>query len=302
MSFLDTLGEMLVLFFAMACGYIAQKVGYLDVPANRHISRLLLNVLLPCMILSSVILGDLPEASAIFSFLGISVIFFLVETAFLLVVPSLLPGSRTEKGVWRYALFFSNTAFVGYPVVLALLGQEGLFYAVILTIPYNLMCYTLGPLLLVGAKQFDWHKVISPGVCASTLALILALTRVRLPQALGETLAFVGDITVPLSLVLLGSLLAELPVGKLFNSPQLWILTFVRLLVMPVALWLVLRPLGAAPVMLGVAVMEMGMPTAVNGSMISIEHGGDTESMSRIIFVTTLASLVTIPIIASLLL
>ena len=139
-------------------------------------------------------------------------------------------------------------------------------------------------------------------MCASTLALILALTRIRLPQALGETLAFVGDITVPLSLVLLGSLLAELPVGKLFNSPQLWILTFVRLLVMPVALWLVLRPLGAAPVMLGVAVMEMGMPTAVNGSMISIEHGGDTESMSRIIFVTTLASLVTIPIIASLLL
>ena len=302
MSFLDTFSQMMVLFFAMLCGYAANKAHYLDAVGNRQIGSLALNVFLPCLILGNVTTGDLPPRSDILSFLGVSLLFFGMAGVFLLTVPRFLPGTPQERGVWRYMLFFANTAYVGYPVVLFLFGQEGLIYAVILNIPFNLLCYSLGPLLLVGTRRFDWRSIRSPGLLISTVSLIIALSRFRPPAWFGETLSFVGDVTVPLSLILLGSLLAELPAGRVFADPKLWILSAVRLLVMPAALSVLLRLIGVPPLMTGVAVMEMGMPAAANGSMMCLEHGGDIDAMSSLIFLSTLLSLVTIPIIASVLL
>ena len=76
-----------------------------------------------------------------------------------LVVPRFLGGTVKQKGVWRFALVFTNMAFIGYPVVTALFGPEALFYAVILNVPFNILSYTLGPLMLVGAKQFRWRQM-----------------------------------------------------------------------------------------------------------------------------------------------
>ena len=111
----------------------------------------------------------------------------------------------------------------------------------------------------------------------------------------GEMLDFVGDITVPLSLLVVGSLLAGMSAGQVLRSPKLWLLTAIRLLLLPVALCLVLRALG-------IAVTQMAMPVAVNGTLLSMEYGGDTECMAQITFLTTAASIVTIPIVAVLLL
>jgi len=204
--------------------------------------------------------------------------------------------------VWRYTLVFPNVGFIGYPVAVALFGPEALFYAVILVLPFNLLSFTLGPLMLTGAKRFSLRQMFSPCVVASILALALALGRLRPPAMVGEALEFVGGITVPLSLMFVGSLLAGLPMGRLLASPRLWILTAVRLLAMPAALCPILRALGTEPMILGIAVTQMAMPAAVNGSLLCMEYGGDAECMAQITFVSTLASIVTIPIVAALLL
>jgi len=133
------------------------------------------------------------------------------------------------------------------------------------------------------------------------LALALALGRLRPPAMVGEALEFVGGITVPLSLMFVGSLLAGLPMGRLLASPRLWILTAVRLLAMPAALCPILRALGTEPMILGIAVTQMAMPAAVNGSLLCMEYGGDAECMAQVTLVSTLASILTIPILAALL-
>ena len=132
--------------------------------------------------------------------------------------------------------------------------------------------------------------------------MILALGRLRPPDMVGEALEFVGNVTVPLSLLFVGSLLAGIPLGRMLASPRLWILTAVRLLALPGALCFLLRWMGTDPLILGVAVIQMAMPAAVNGSLLCMEYGGDAECMAQITFVSTLASIVTIPIIAALLL
>ena len=302
MSFLDTLAEMLVLLFAIAAGFLANRMGILGGETDKKISRLLLSITLPAMILGSVCTGDaLPERAVVLGTLGVAAVFYLLEFAFVLAVPPLLGGTPGQKGVWRYTLAFPNVAFIGYPVVSALFGPEALFYAAILVLPFNLMTFTLGPLMLAGAKRFSLRQMFSPCVAASILALGLALVRLRPPAMIGEALNFVGGVTVPLSLLFVGSLLAGIPLGRMLASPRLWILTAVRLLALPAVLCFLLRWMGTDALILGVAVTQMAMPAAVNGSLLCMEYGGDAECMAQITFVSTLASIVTIPILAALL-
>lgn len=303
MNFFDVLAEMLVILFAIAAGYGANRLGYLGGETDQKLSKLILNITMPAMIVSAVITGEeLPEISVILSILEVGVVFYVLEFAFVLTVPKLLPGTAGQKGVYRYTLAFPNVGFIGYPVAVALYGDGALFYAAILALPFNLLSYSLGPLMLAGAGRFRWRQLLSPCIVASVLGLVLALTRLRPPAIVGEMLDFVGSITVPLSLLVVGSLLAHMSPGKVLRSPKLWVLSVLRLLVMPALLCLVLRGMHIEAMVLGIAVSQMGMPVAVNGTLLSMEYGGDTEAMAQVTFLTTLGAIVTIPVLAAVLL
>jgi len=299
MSFLDTFFEMLVILFGIAAGYLAHRLGYLGGEIDQKISKIILNITMPCLILGSVISGsDLPDTAIILSLLWTSAIFYGIQIVVAMAAAPLLGGTPAQRGVWRYGLVFSNSAFIGYPVTVALFGSDALFYAVILVLPANIMSYTLGVLMLKGARRFRRKQLVSPCVIAAVLALFLVLTRIHLPSLTGELLNFVGDVTVPLSLLVVGSLLAGLPMKRIFASPRLWILTVLRLLVLPAILWAVLSWLGVDALVRGVAITLMAMPIAINGTMLSMEYGGDTECMAQATFLTTLVSIITIPVVA----
>ena len=303
MNFFDVLAEMLVILFAIAAGYAANHLGYLGGETDQKLSKLILNITMPAMIVAAVITGEeLPEISVILSILEVGVAFYVLEFAFVLTVPKLLPGTAGQKGVYRYTLAFPNVGFIGYPVAVALYGDGALFYAAILALPFNLLSYSLGPLMLAGAGRFRWRQLLSPCIVASVLGLVLALPRLRPPAMVGEMLDFVGSITVPLSLLVVGSLLAHMSPGKVLRSPKLWVLSVLRLLVMPALLCLVLRGMHIEAMVLGIAVSQMGMPVAVNGTLLSMEYGGDTEAMAQVTFLTTLGAIVTIPVLAAVLL
>ena len=303
MSIFDVFQEMLVILFGMAMGYLAHRLGYLGGEIDQKISKIILNITVPCLTIASVTTGDeLPGAAEILSVLKVAVVFYGMEMLLAVVVPRLLGGTDKQKGVWRYTLAFPNMAFIGYPVVVALFGPKALFYAVILVLPFNLLSYSLGPLMLAGRAKFRWQQLTSPCIIASVIALVMALCHIRLPAIVGECAGFVGNVTTPLSLLVVGSLLAGLTAGKVFASPRLWALTAVRLLVLPVLLWLLLGWMKMEPpIVANVAVILMAMPTAINGSMLSLEYGGDTECMAQITFLTTLVSIITIPVVSALL-
>ena len=303
MSFFDVFQEMLVILFGMAMGYLARRLGYLGGETDQKLSKIILNITMPCLIVASVATGDeLPGTAEILSVLKVAAVFYGMELLLSAVVPRLLGGTDKQKGVWRYTLVFPNMAFIGYPVAVALFGPEALFYAVILVLPFNLLAYSLGPLMLAGRAKFRWQQLTSPCIIASVIALVVALGHIQLPAIVGECAGFVGNLTTPLSLLVVGSLLAGLSVGKVFASPRLWALTAVRLLVLPALLWLLLGWMNVEPPMVaGIAVILMAMPTAVNGSMLSMEYGGDTECMAQITFLTTLVSIITIPVVSALL-
>lgn len=304
MSFFDVFQEMLVILFGMAMGYLAHRLGYLGGETDQKICKIILNITMPCLIVASVATGDtLPGAAEILAILKVAAVFYGMELLVAALVPRLLGGTAKQKGVWRYTLVFPNMAFIGYPVSVALFGPEALFYAVILVLPFNLLAYSLGPLMLAGQAKFRWQQLTSPCIITSVIALVVALGHIPLPSIVGECLGFVGNLTTPLSLLVVGSLLAGLSVKRVFASPRMWALTAVRLLALPALLWVILGWMNVEPPMVaGIAVILMAMPTAVNGSMLCLEYGGDTECMAQITFLTTLVSIITIPVVSALLL
>lgn len=301
MSFFDTFCEMLVIFFAIAMGYLANRLKILDDGSNRKLTKLVLNITIPGLILSAVMTGEAqPEVGTVLSVWKMAAVYYAVELLAVLVVPALLGGTDRQKGVWRFSLLFTNAIFIGYSVLGALYGERAVFYAVLLTLPVNALSFSVGPLMLGGSRRFSWKSLCTPSFLSSVVSLVIVLAGIQVPAYAGEVLGFVGDMTAPLSLLVLGSVLAGMPLGKVFAMPRIWALSIVRLVAMPVLLLVCLRPLGLDPVVLSTGVIIMATPAAVNGFMLAIEHDGDSECMAQTIFLSTLCSIVTIPLVATL--
>lgn len=301
MNFMDTFNEMVVILFAVGIGYLAHRLGYLGGEINQKLSKLILNITTPALILSSMANEEnLPSVGEVLSILFVAVVFYVMEFAFALIVPKLVGGTPKEIGVWRFLLCFPNVGFIGYPLVEAIFGHTGLFYAVILVMPFNLLNYSLGPLMLSGKIRFHWKQLLSPCILMALLTLILTLAGIHVPPMIGAMAEIVGDVNIPLSLLVLGSMLAGMSARKVLTSVRMWILSAVRLLAMPAALGVVLHLMGTDPLVLGVAVAQMAMPVAVNGTMLCLEFDGDVEAMAQVTFMTTVLSIVTIPLAVSL--
>ena len=287
MNFMDTFNEMVVILFAVGIGYLAHRLGYLGGEINQKLSKLILNITTPALILSSMANEEnLPSVGEVLSILFVAVVFYAMEFVFALIVPKLVGGTPKEIGVWRFLLCFPNVGFIGYPLVEAIFGHTGLFYAVILVMPFNLLNSSLGPLMLSGKIRFHWKQLLSPCILMALLTLILTLAGIHVPPMIGAMAEIVGDV--------------NMSARKVLTSVRMWILSAVRLLAMPAALGVVLHLMGTDPLVLGVAVAQMAMPVAVNGTMLCLEFDGDVDAMAQVTFMTTVLSIVTIPLAVSL--
>lgn len=301
MVFLESLSKMIVILCGIGAGYLANKLGIMGGETDQKFTKLILTITLPAMTIGAVATNEeLPDLMTTLGILKVAAVFYLLAFAVAAVVPYVLGGAPEQKGVWRFAVCFSNVGFIGIPVSTLFFGEEALIYAVILMLPFNLLSYSFGTLMLTGGiRNFDWRHLLSPCVVSAFLALVLTLVRVRPPALVGQCLEFVGDITVPMSLLIIGSLLAGLPVGQVFTSARLWGLAAIRLIGLPVALFWLLRILGTETIVMQVAVVQMAMPVAANGTMLCMEYGGDQHCMAQATFLTTLLAMVTVPLLAS---
>ena len=304
MSIAEVFPKILVLFVIMAIGFIANKCRVLNVEANRMLSKLVISVTLPAYVLGSAM--DSPSASAqsMLLTLGLSFahyIFLFLVAAFL---PKLLRIPQGQAGTYRFMFCFANTGFIGFPVVSAILGQEAVFTATLFNLPFNLLCYTVGVGMVSGGAdgaKLSPRLFLTPTVLASLAAVVIALLPISWPGVVVSTCQTLGAVTTPAALLVIGSTIAGMPLKNLTGSPRLYVMAFFRLVFMPLLMWAVLRPVLSDPIILGVSVILAGMPVATNGTMICLSYGGDQDLMSQGTFLTTILSLVTIPLMALLL-
>ncbi|MEA4927358.1 MAG: AEC family transporter [Candidatus Limiplasma sp.] len=292
---------------AMAIGYVLRKKKMFTADTNRSLSGLILNVTCPALIVYAVC-GQQEVNPEVLRLLGFGALMYLVLPLLAMVLVPKFFTPADQRGVYRLLLVFGNVNFMGFPVVQALYGAQAIFYINILNIPFTLLMFTYGVRQLhlrSGATPVKMRPadILTPGLIAGLLALFLYFTHLAVPSLLVETLGFVGGVTTPLSMVVIGSMIADFSFREMFSQRKLFFLSALKLLVLPALGLLVARLVFPTGDMAGIIMVSLAMPSASLCAMVCKQYGtqaqADTAALG--VFLTTALSMVTLPIVLLLL-
>ena len=295
--------QMTILFLILALGYFIFKIKLVDDNFTKKFSALVIQVTMPAMVLSSVL--DLTERQSLRDVLtsfGIAVaLFFIVMPIVGFLLAKLFRVKRNSTGLYVFMATFSNVGFMGFPVISALAGEVGLFYAAIYNLVFNVAVFTLGVWLVNHDKDgessgFDIKLLMSPGVIAALLAIALYFMNIKLPVLLSDTIRSVGSITSPSAMLIIGCTLAKMDVKTVFSDWRLYPWILIKQIVIPILLWIPLAMIIKNEILLTVTFILFLMPVANNAVLFANTYNGDAELAARSVFLTTLFSLLTVPI------
>ena len=295
---------MVVLFLIMGLGYTAGKTKVMTIETNKYFSRLLNCITNPCNILYSALCTEhVLSNREVFTIMGLSAGTYLVLILIAQLVPLLLRVPQEQKGQYKFMMIFSNIGYMGIPVVSAIYGPEAIFEVAIFIMIFNIVLYTYGITLIRsdGGHKFQIRNLMTPMIFSTTIALICYLCNVRAPQVIAKTLDTVRVITTPLAMMIIGCALSSVPVKSVFSNWRLYLVAALKLLVLPILAYFVLRPIITNELVLGVMVTSVGMPIASNFTILSAQYDRDQKLASTSVFVTTLLSVATIPLLMRLL-
>lgn len=299
------LTQIFVLFSLIVLGYIIRKLGIVSGAINREIGAIVLNVALPAFIISSMdfpfsveVLRDSALLIVIsFAVYGVSIIISKIYT-------KLAKIKGPEQPVLQYVITFSNSGYMGYPVVYEIFGEKGVFYAAIYNMAFNILVWSYGVALLRG-KGKEVHmdlssrlrKIFNPGLIALIIGYTLFLTGIQLPTAITKVLEMVGGTTTPLSMMFIGFILTEVSLKDALKDWHIWLVSAFRLVFIPALTYVVLFALGFTGLTLMIPVIIAAMPAAANTAIFASQLGSDYRTGSLLIFLSTLLSVVTIPLL-----
>ena len=294
---------MATLFAIVIVGYMAGKLGYMGGEFDRKLSSLVINWTCPALILSSAMTGELPDRKFILPLLAISVVTYVVLTGLAFWLPRYVTQRREDEGVVGFAMMFGNVGFMGYPVVASIFGHEAVFYAAVLNVVNTFAVFTVGTILVTGKGEVEGHhfqkKVLysSPMLSAYLTMLIVALEIDNIPAFVSQPLTMIGNITVPAALLIIGSSMSQLPLRALMGNKTVYVTTFLRLGAVPVSMYFLCSLLGFDAYVVNINTVVIAMPVATYGTILCLRHNRDTTLMSEVTFITTVLSMITIPLL-----
>ena len=300
-GFLLTAQQVGVLFTLMAVGYVSRRKGLFSDAFVKGAVNLLLLIVTPCLIIhvfqrpfTKELLANLGMAlAAAFFAHGVGLLF--AETCFRRV-------DEMRKGILKFGTVFSNGGFMAIPLEYALLGAEGAFYGAVYVVVFNLLCWTYGLKVMCGhLKDLDKRILfVNPGTIGITVGLPLFLTSTTLPQLIGEPIRYLSELNTPLAMIIIGYYLADARFSAYFRCAPALVASGLRLLVIPsivLAVLMMIRGFGLDPVMAVALTASASAPVAAMDSMFAAKYGKDVDLSVGLVSVTTLISIITMPLI-----
>lgn len=303
-NILPVLQQMLVLFFLLAFGWIAGKTHVMSLEGNKQLAKLVNCVTNPCNIIYSAVCSErILSNRDVVQLLGIYILLFVFLILVAQAVPKLLRVPANQRGQYKFMVIFSNVGYMGIPVVSAIFGADAVFCVALFIMLFYLVIYTYGIYLICGGKNvsFSLKRLITPMMVSSVAGLILYLCHVRIGGVIELTLNTMRKVTTPCAMMIVGCALSTVPLKDVFCNIRLYAVAALKLLVLPVMVYFLFSPIVKNSIMLGVAVVISAMPIASNFTMLSAQYDRDQKLASEAVFITTLLSVLSIPLLSSLL-
>ena len=289
-------GSVATLFLMMAVGFVFAKLGLLTKDTQGQLSALLLKVVAPCIMISSLqvdfsreLLRDMLWTLA--ALVGTYVLYGVG-------VRLLFRRQPTDtRAALRFGVMFGNVGFMGIPLIRSVLGTEALLFCTMSLVVFNTGNWTYGTVLM-GDRISLKKAVLNPGIIGMVIAMTLYLAQIRLPGPILSAVEYMGDLNTPLAMVVIGAQMARADLLATFREKRLYAAAALKLLVMPLVTLLVLLPFGLKPMALMTVVILAGCPTAGATSMFAQMFDRDTATAARLVTLSTLLSILTLPLVA----
>ncbi len=298
MSFQTAINQILILFIMMFIGVAAKRTKTIDDNAHKAISALLIRVSLPALVLSSTNFERTPEVIPnMLQIAGITAIYYLAVILGCILITRLFKFDSKTSSVFISLIVFANVGFMGYPVVRAFFEEIGVFYASIVNMFFNILLWTYGILLFNKENGIDYKKLINIGTLSSITAVFIFLFQIKLPYVLFSALDITGRMTAPLSMILIGASIAEVNFSSLFTNRKVFAVAIIRLLAIPLSTAFILKSLGFNSMVISICTIMAAMPAGATNAIFSKEFDVEPLFASIGVFISTLLSIITLPVI-----
>lgn len=291
------------IFLLMAIGYILAKKGYFDKKTRTQLSNIVLMVILPCSIIKSFQI-ELTHDILVSTFI-ILVISFGIQLLYHLFNLFLYQNLEHDKKICcQYGTMVSNAGFLGMPISEGVFGSMGLLYASVFLIPQRIFMWSSGLSLFAKNKQNNVLKQVltHPCIIAVYIGIILMVLQsigITLPTPINSTIAVIAQCNTAMSMFVIGGILSDVDGHEILDKDA-FIYSFYRLIAIPLIIMLILRILHVDTLSANLCILLSAMPAASTTAMLAQKYDGNAIFASKLVFVSTLFSLITLPLITML--
>lgn len=293
-NFVTVFIQVLVLFIFVACGFISAKTKIMTTEGSKVMSDIVLYFATPCLIISSL---NIKFESDKLTGLIICLVAYMVIQIVSVFICKFLFRRDDEKTlrVLRFAVIFSNVGYMGIPLQKAVLGDEGVFYGSVCVAAFNIFVWTYGIVCMSGDKKKMSPKglLFNPGIIAVTIGVILFLLSIKLPLPIDSAISGLAALNTPLAMMVIGFNLAGSNILAALKNKKVYLVTVLRLIIIPLASLFALYLVGIRGTMLISTVIAASAPAAAVTTVFSVKYENDTELSVNIVALTTLLSCVT---------
>lgn len=302
--------QMLVLFALMVVGYACYKASWLDKNAYGRLSKIVVNVMNPMLIINGVLNKDTGDdyRKVLINLLLVGIYFILLTVLSFLIV-KILRIKKPVESLYRLMMIFSNVGFIAIPVISSVYGEGAVLYIAFYILGYNFLLYTYGLHLVEESITGDgkkekgkgYKKMINSGVVACLAAILIFAAKIRVPSSVEAFVSYLGEPAVPLSMILIGASMAQQDLKRLFTDIKMYLFLLFRLLVVPVTAALLIRGFALDEKIAGTFILMLAMPVGSIVVLLAADQGADESCCIKGSVLSTLFSVITIPVVSFLL-
>lgn len=293
-----TAQQVLILFILIAAGYICGKTGAIKIDDKKALSNVLIYLVVPAMVISSYMREF--DASSLKNLLNAFCLSFIMIMLGLIVTLVFTCKMKSkDKSILRFACVFSNAAYMGFPLINAMFGDEGILYASAFLTVYNILLWTVGYGMVTGKihlAEITRSILTCPVIIAVALGLIIYLGRINIPTVISSPISSLGDMNTPISMVITGLTIAGSNFGTLIRNKNLFVVIALRMFAIPVICFGILYLLDMKGIVPMVIVILEACPSAAITTMFAIQFNHNEDLAAGSVVFTTLLSILTLPL------
>lgn len=296
MIFKNMIDMQLMMFLLVGIGFFIRKKGIVNTEGRMNMIDLCLYITLPFNVLHSFMRKwDWNLFIACGVILLLSAGYNAISVFFSNILYKNQEANRQKS--LKYGTIISNSGFLGNPMVEGIYGNEGLLYAALFMLPVRIVMWTIGiAVFLKGRREKLWKNVLThPCIVAIYAGVIIMVCGIQFPTFVEKTIVGISGSNTPLSMMLVGMMLAEVKPKGLIDKTMVFY-TAIRLLVIPAVVFAITAFLPIDGMLRGITVIMAGMPAPITTALLSAKYGGDEKYATGMVFLSTILSLITLPL------